>query len=422
MPRGAASVVFAAEASPSLSISGGTTAGVSTSNLLMPPIVSAVLLGVVPMRLSTQMRLSMVSAIALAAVGTAPAGAGFLESDYSVRRTPRRPPVIQPPRPIPPPVPWPRTEGAETIRLLDRLVIHPPVRHGALTVFPLTVARAEPWRYGRLLSLGEALAGGQVEVKELHRPRVERARFVNRSPHFVYVMGGEVILGGKQNRAVRHDALLAPHSDAVLELYCVQQGRWDPSSPVFRASPSCLPRGLRDVAARDAQQEALWAQIRTANRRLGVRSRADDFQAGFDSADVQRELHALRRRIVPRLPWDCVGVVVARGRQIIGADVFFDAALFRKLRSKVLDSYGYECVGHGPRIIEPPPTARQAKRFLDRVYAARFERAGGGGAGRRERITGAAFGGVLVYGDVCMHLDLRGPTVMPLARPRLERN
>ena len=70
---------------------------------------------------------------------------------------------------------------------------------------PLPVARAEPWRYGRLLSLGEALAGGQVEVKELHRPQVERARFVNRSPHFVYVMGGEVILGGKQNRAVRHD-------------------------------------------------------------------------------------------------------------------------------------------------------------------------------------------------------------------------
>ncbi len=107
---------------------------------------------------------------------------------------------------------------------------------------------------------------------------------------------------------------------------------------------------------------------------------------------------------------------------MIGADVFFDAALFRKLRSKVLDSYGYEFVGLGPRIVRPPPTARQAKRFLDRVYASRFERAGGGGAGRRERVTGAAFGETLVYGDVCMHLDLSGHNVLPLTRPRLERN
>ena len=336
----------------------------------------------------------------------APATGAYLEGDDPAQPVRPRPPVVMPPRP--------RTN--ETTRLLDRIRVHPAIRIAGLTVFPLTADPADPWPYGRLLTLGEGLASGVIEVHEMTPPTVQRARFVNHSDAYVYVMGGEVILGGKQNRSVRHDALLAPHSETILTMYCVQQGRWSAAAP-FGRSPSCLPLKLRDLSARGANQSDVWDEIRKSNRRLGVKSETEDFQAGVDNAKVRAGLDRTRRMILPRLPDNCIGLVVARHGRIVGADVFIDAALFHKMRDKVLDSYGYGLFGPVHRRFLGQVTPDHARRFLDRVYRARFEPGQVGGIGRVRLIRGAANGYSLVFDDRCLHLNLVQNLFVPMPQP-----
>jgi len=345
-------------------------------------------------------------------VGAGVAAGAYLESDYPTQARQGRPLAVKrPPRPVPPRPPARPAHANETARLLDRVQVHPAVRVGGLTVFPLTARPERPWSYGELLTLSEGLSRGVVEVRELDNPTVERARFVNRSDAYVFVMGGELILGGKQNRTVRQDALLAPHSEAMLPLYCVQQGRWDQSASTFKRSPACLPLELRDLAAQNAGQSAVWDEVRKSNRQVGVQSETEDFQAGLDAPNVKAELDRCRRRILPALPHNCIGVVVARHGRIVGADLFVDASLFGKLRSKVLDSYAYGIIGCRVAPRRRHPTPADAKRFLDHVYRSRFDIGPVWGVGRVRLIRGIAHGNALAYDEYCLHLNLVGNPV-----------
>src|SRR3974377_2459868 len=124
----------------------------------------------------------------------------------------------------------------------------PPLTRGNLSLFPI-VGGTEA-NTARLLTLDEGLRSGAVVVTEagslqglIRRgthyphtsgPEVTRLVLVNSSDRPLFLLAGEVVTGGKQDRVIGVDRIVPPKSEPVdLSVFCVEPGRWGASSDRF---------------------------------------------------------------------------------------------------------------------------------------------------------------------------------------------
>ena len=289
---------------------------------------------------------------------------------------------------------------------LDAANVHEPVRFGPLSFFPISLARTNT--LSGLLTMQEALNKGVLTVEELDSAEVSRARFVNKSRgEMIFLMAGEIITGGKQNRTLTGDALLAPGTSAVLALYCVQRGRWE-GGKHFAAAPTVAPQLVREKAAQSAGQGEVWSEVARANSRMGYAARDEDLAGALASPEVVRRYGEYRRRVEVDLPRGTAGLVVAYGGEIIGADLFNSAELFSDMRQKVIDSYLMQhplddLAGRvGGRVTQPNPgapglTRDEVREYLRSCYRARLTRGEQQGVGQIYHVRGARFGELLAY-------------------------
>jgi hypothetical protein len=305
-------------------------------------------------------------------------------------------------------------------RYLDWADIHRPAQVGRLTVFPLTLNRSSD-RLSDVLTMDQALAKGLLAIEELATARVEQARFINKSgSRMIFLMAGELITGGKQNRMLQTDALLGPDSATVLPLYCVQKGRWKGAGK-FDARSTVVPYGVRSRACGRAGQDAIWSEVRRANARLESSTASQDLGAAMYKTENVRRLAGLRERITPHLPRGCVGVVVAVGGRIVAADLFNSPELFSAMRRKVLDSYlseyGWPVPVRRRHVVpvRPNVTAEQVQEYLRGCYRSRFVSGEMRGVGRIHYVRGVRSGQTLGYkGRSMVHTVLMGRDVLPV--------
>jgi len=342
------------------------------------------------------------------------ASAAYLESDVgrdSGQVEPDPPPrIIPPPPPVPPPPPPPR-HGPALPGLVRQFAVGAPVTRSGLTVFPLRL------RHGRrmgIVTLDEALRRDELAIREKGDGQVPWLLVRNDSRHPVFLLAGEIIVGGKQNRIVREDILLPPRSGwTEVSVYCGEQHRWRGGSAGFKSKGTLSAPSLRGMAARAATQDNIWREIEGQLDRAEVKSSTRSYQGFYESEAVRRKLDACVAAF-PRFPdRGTVGCVIVSGRRILGCDVFFDPDLFARLWPKIIRSYAAEVVftprpeprRHDHRIA-PFPSAEMVRRFLDSVAAARFSERRTPGLGRAWRISGAVTGDDLEHNGEVVHAGL----------------
>ena len=187
----------------------------------------------------------------------------------------------------------------------------------------------------------------------------------------LYVMAGEVVLGGQQDRCLGKDTLIPPGSRHVpVPVFCVEQGagrarRRSPPRRAWRPAPASAPvrktvrspwavRLCRSTAAHvarpaaapvpvgDAQQQ-VWDKVAAKNARFGATPASGTYRevlnlsAGGAQTTVAPYLKALAGSLGrdPHL----VGAVAGVNGRVVTADVFSDPLLFRRLWPKLLRSY-----------------------------------------------------------------------------------
>ena len=367
------------------------------------------------------------------------ASAAFLTSDYPwdekketrSERPPRvdppepRPPIIRPrPRPIPAPIPQ---AGNAASRLLREVQIGSPYRYQHLVIYPLNLAGGG--EHSGLRTLDEALRRGWVVIEERDRATVSKIEIRNRSDHSVFVMAGEIIGGGKQNRVVQHDLILPPRSGTVtMPVYCIEEDRWGSSKGEFRSQANLAHPALRKRSAERAPQASIWAEVDARSSAAGVVARTKNYEALYADRAVQDKLAAclppFRRFCGSRT----VGAVAVVGHRIVGADLFSDPALFSSLWDKILRSYALDYISYPhpmPRVrfedsrrryIVPHPDVRG---FLRNAASANYSRRSTPGSGTLYRICGRAEGETLIWGGSAAHIGLFGnlPAVRPAPHP-----
>ena len=73
-----------------------------------------------------------------------------------------------------------------------------------------------------ILTLDQALENELIEIKEIEDGQVPSVDIKNLSQRYIFIMGGEIITGCKQDRIVEKDVLLGPgKKDLAVPVFCV---------------------------------------------------------------------------------------------------------------------------------------------------------------------------------------------------------
>lgn len=312
--------------------------------------------------------------------------------------------------------PWRSDPVAALLRAASVL---PPRAHGALTIFPVSVSPAG--NFGRVLTMDEALDRGLLIIEEVGHGSVNEVRAVNRSDSYVFLMASEMIGGAKQDRTIKEDVLLAPHSKAQIPVFCVEAHRWTGGEPSarFHALKSAAPMSVRRTGRLKQSQSDVWAEVSREQMRLAAPSATGAVRSVYESPTVQRRVAPYIKNLegIPELGPNIVGVVVANRGRIIAADLFCCADLFHRLWPNLLRSYATDALGKpaGGRGV----SVRDAEEFLGRLYHAQRTREETPGEGYVERRHGPGVNGsALVFRGSVVHLEaFPGVEIMPLARP-----
>jgi len=235
----------------------------------------------------------------------------------------------------------------EVSSFVETLEVGAPVNYRNLTIIPVYATRT--LNNTNYATLDEALRWGWLTISETGRGSVNEVMLTNHSSRYIYVMGGEILTGCRQDRIVERDVLIAPRSgNVIVPVYCVEEGRWSAKSNHFYSKNNLGTFRLRALAQKSTAnaQESIWGSIRDSNSRLSIRSNTHAYQDAYDSSAVRSEIITYERKFqyVPDMHRDTVGVVVAIGGQIVSADIFANPQIFRKLWPKILRSSAFSTI------------------------------------------------------------------------------
>lgn len=287
-----------------------------------------------------------------------------------------------------------------------------PITYENLTIFP--VVSSSGYDTSAFLTLEEGLSRGEVTVREqgaetlirnrgngrsippgYSGPSVNQLVLINHSKRPLLLLAGELVSGGKQDRIIAKDRIVAPFGDPLpLDVFCVEHGRWSAGSE-FNAAKTIVHPSVRENAAINQKQADVWAAVTGGSNVSGRMASPSAVPPRVSSADISEtvtveaqtqsykkiyesrrvgssvetvveEMQRRFRRETSGLKGErVVGVVVAYGGEVAWSDIFASSELFDAYWNKLLRSYAVEAVAR-PSLREKASTG-DAREFLRRL-------------------------------------------------------
>jgi hypothetical protein len=256
--------------------------------------------------------------------------------------------------------------------LIKVLEVGRPAAHQGLTIVP--IYRTDAPRPKDWVLFDEAVKNGWIEIAELDGGRVPQVRISNLSKRTIFLMGGEILTGAKQDRILASDLLLGPGTrNLVAPVFCVEHGRWTASTPTFTTKNNIGTFDLRAkaMARSESAQTEIWDTVAAQNARVGASSPTGAYQDAYESEGARKTIAEIETRMasIPRLMKDTVGVVIALGGRIVSADVFADPALFQRQWPKILRASALAALGRrGEGALRQDEAAGFLKSLLGKAY------------------------------------------------------
>lgn len=214
------------------------------------------------------------------------------------------------------------------IAVLPRLRIGDPLRHEALTVFPLYWDSINTIEY-RLSD--DAMADQTVVVEEINDGgSVPELLVANQGDTRVLFLEGEQLIGAKQNRILNTSVLIPAHAKIKIPVSCVEQGRWRYKSRYFGSSGLQSPgkirqalkgsvhRSLKEKFAHASDQGMIWQEVAYLNATHGVKSETAALSDAFDSHQCVIDTYRDKLQYIDQAS----GMAVAIGTRVLCIDVF----------------------------------------------------------------------------------------------------
>jgi hypothetical protein len=222
----------------------------------------------------------------------------------------------------------------ETLDDLKRISVGAGRYHFNLTFFPLF---SRSTNESNFISLDQAIKKKYVEVGEVSEEGdISKVKLKNDSDQFIFLPQGEMITGAKQDRVIIISTIVVPNTTEILNVSCVEQGRWEFESQEFKASDYSHPKLRKTIieSSEDIQQN-VWNEVNACLTDFDGESESSSLPKGMKA--VNKQMKGEEKKI--KLPKTACGVIVMSGEELLGMDFFDSPKTFSSYKQKLLQSY-----------------------------------------------------------------------------------
>jgi len=192
----------------------------------------------------------------------------------------------------------------------------------------------------------------------------------NNSQDTIFIMAGEVVKGGKQDRVIGQDIVLAPGEEMDLSAFCVEKSRWttkENNGGKFDGYYNVSSMDIRQTVAKDKDQGEVWRKVDEHTSKNGASSEtktytnlanSEEYQANVESyMNVFNSLFRDDKRVI--------GVIAVTGDKVMGVDMFATHDLFISSFSNLLHSYIGHAITNGSEVTI---TNDKVYAYLDDIF------------------------------------------------------
>ncbi|MBK8428397.1 MAG: hypothetical protein IPL27_21635, partial [Lewinellaceae bacterium] len=173
----------------------------------------------------------------------------------------------------------------------------------------------------------------------------------NKSQDTIFILSGDVVTGGKQDRVIAQDQIVMPGTVRNMDVFCVEQGRWSSNDTLaapakqklyaFSGYYSVASPKVRQAVQRTGSQQEVWAAVASVTKANGATSATSTYAALETANEQKNKRDAYLRFFEGKLDIEpqVVGMVAVCGDQILGVDIFGNSDLFRREYTSLLHGY-----------------------------------------------------------------------------------
>lgn len=269
------------------------------------------------------------------------------------------------------------------------------LNHENLRLYPIHASAdfiAAQSSLAELKSLEEAIENNRFRISE-KKPfgRFEDAGAVNslttqnKSDETIFIMSGDILQGGNQDRMIAHDLIVAPNTITDVAVFCVEQGRWNPKKDTNKKEVYAF-KGYYNVASNDLRrtmkntnnQQAVWdkvSEITTAQDAESETGAYTMLESSSKFTDVRETYLNFFKHKFSNAP-TAIGMVAVSGSKILGVDIFGHPNIFQSKYESLLHSYITEAVNEGsPANMDKQGIEKLEKKLTKAAFQANEENA-----------------------------------------------
>ena len=259
-----------------------------------------------------------------------------------------------------------------------QLLVSGPLAHKNMQVFFLYAGESSGDETD-YMTLQEASKAGLVKISELDNASVQQLVITYTGDKPLFIIAGELISGGKQDRTMQHSLVVPPKTkNAPLPSYCVEQSRW--SGGKNFAVTGTMASNRSQTALNTSGQRGVWDSVRTyksdlrknvsvSQGRRAEASKTSSMNEELGDDSVKKLMSGYRDAMGKaglklKRP---LGLAYAVDGKMTALHVFHSSILFNKLRAKLMDSASVDAASGK---FNKKPTALTVKDLATFIAAA----------------------------------------------------
>lgn len=223
-------------------------------------------------------------------------------------------------------------------------------------------------------TLSEALELHQFRISE-KKPygRFEDAGAVNsltvqnKTAFPIFLMEGEIVQGGRQDRVVENDQVIAARSLKDIPVFCVEKGRWNYHDATDEEAASKAKQdkifafsgyyhvaagSIRHTLANNQGQNEVWEKVHEITAQNDAESSTHAYASLEESTAFTTNRNSYLNFFADKFSDmdQVVGVVAVSGNKIIAAELFGHPDLFQRQFNNLLHSYVTDAITKGSSV------------------------------------------------------------------------